>query len=164
MRIDHLPPSCNVLILADTIPLQRLGRIPGSASLVPPRVRPDVAVTSVLGLSCSGRSARMKMPEDWDQQLAVLRESLVVLPQLVKGLHPIDFAPLRLKSRAIRAPSVSQHSIPTRRRHSACGALCERTTSASALQCRPTTASAVASLRGATRASASVITLQAGTS
>jgi len=26
------------------------------------------------------------MPEDWDQQLAVLRESLVVLPQLVKGV------------------------------------------------------------------------------
>ena len=28
------------------------------------------------------------MPEDWDQQLAVLRESLVVLPQLVKGVAP----------------------------------------------------------------------------
>ena len=28
------------------------------------------------------------MPEDWDQQLAVLRESLVVLPQLVKGAAP----------------------------------------------------------------------------
>ena len=28
------------------------------------------------------------MPEDWDQQLAVLRESLVVLPQLVKRVAP----------------------------------------------------------------------------
>ena len=28
------------------------------------------------------------MPEGWDQQLAVLRESLVVLPQLVAGVGP----------------------------------------------------------------------------
>jgi len=28
------------------------------------------------------------MPEDWDQQVAVLRESLVVLPQLLKGVAP----------------------------------------------------------------------------
>ena len=28
------------------------------------------------------------MAEDWDQQLAVLRESLVVLPQLLKGIAP----------------------------------------------------------------------------
>ena len=28
------------------------------------------------------------MPEDWNQQLAVLRETLVVLPQLVKGVAP----------------------------------------------------------------------------
>jgi hypothetical protein len=28
------------------------------------------------------------MPEGWDQQLAALRESLVVLPQLVQGVEP----------------------------------------------------------------------------
>src|SRR5262249_1507484 len=28
------------------------------------------------------------MPEEWDQHLAVLRESLVVLPQLLKGVAP----------------------------------------------------------------------------
>jgi len=28
------------------------------------------------------------MPEEWDRQLAVLRESLIVLPQLLKGLAP----------------------------------------------------------------------------
>ena len=28
------------------------------------------------------------MPEDWDQLLAVLRDSLVVLPQLVRGVPP----------------------------------------------------------------------------
>jgi DinB superfamily len=33
-----------------------------------------------------GTSAEVRMPEDWDQQLAVLRESLVALPQLVKGV------------------------------------------------------------------------------
>jgi hypothetical protein len=41
------------------------------------------------------------MPEDWDQQLAVLGESLVVLPQLVKGV-----APDRLR----RAPSPGEWS------------------------------------------------------
>jgi hypothetical protein len=28
------------------------------------------------------------MPEEWDQHLAILRESLVVLPQLLKGVAP----------------------------------------------------------------------------
>jgi transposase len=28
------------------------------------------------------------MPEDWDQQLAVLRENLVVLPQIIAGVAP----------------------------------------------------------------------------
>ena len=28
------------------------------------------------------------MPEDWDKQLAILQESLVVLPQLLKGVAP----------------------------------------------------------------------------
>jgi len=28
------------------------------------------------------------MPDEWDQQLAVLRDSLVVLPQLLKGIAP----------------------------------------------------------------------------
>ena len=28
------------------------------------------------------------MPEDWEQQLAVFAESLVVLPQLLEGVEP----------------------------------------------------------------------------
>jgi hypothetical protein len=41
------------------------------------------------------------MPEEWDQQLAILRESLVVLPQLLKGV-----APDRLR----RAPALGEWS------------------------------------------------------